>query len=69
MLIIVNPGKVHTALTELLMTCLYAGEHLIFFKFIYLFCEREKEQGRCREREKENPKQAPRCQHRARHPA
>ena len=39
-----------------------------FFKFIYLFWERQCEQGRGREREREreNPKQALYCQHRAR---
>ena len=45
--------------------------YIIFFKSIYLFCEREtdrkqSEGGAERERERENPKQALHCQCRAR---
>ena len=43
-----------------------------FFMFIYLFWERERESeqgGAEREGERENPKQAPYCQHRAPHRA
>ena len=37
--------------------------------FIYLFWKRESREGAERERERENPKQALHCQHRARHKA
>ena len=53
-------------MTDFLFTT--AAFLLIFFKFIYLLRERGeggREGGGQRERERENPKQAPHCQHRA----